>query len=190
MEEKQSLLIEPVTQQWRTPPDFVKAVTREFGHIYLDVCADAQNTLATYWIDRAKNSLITEWVAPVGSLVWMNPPYGKECSEDAEKGRPQFPGTRAFVMRAHSQSIVHRVRALVLVEARTDTEWWHTAASLASETRLLPGRLQFLRPDGEVGTQPKCGHSLFVFDGEASRKRPGIIWCWDWRAEVPNLFQP
>ena len=175
------MTILPASKQWRTPPALLRLIASEVGPFVLDACADADNTVAPVWIDRYQDALTTDWrahaeahgasLAP-GSAVWMNPPYGQTVAG--------FAGTGAFVARAAEQARSHRIVVAVLTEARTDAAWWAEGAALATETRLLTGRVAHLRPDGSLGDSPRTGHSLFFFDGRRSLGL-GRILTWDWK---------
>lgn len=169
---------EPSKYRWRTPPEFLDAVRREFGEFELDACADATNALAPRWITREQNALVTEWTwegQQPGALVWMNPPFGAPC--------PTFAGTGKFVERAAEQASKHRLRVLVLVEARTDTTWFHEFALRAFEVRLVKGRLHYREGDsGEKREPAKFGSAFCLFDGRRTVKNTQII-AWDWRTE-------
>jgi hypothetical protein len=79
---------------------------------------------------------------PVEALVWLNPPYGKECE--------------AFMQRMlqHHQD---GGAGLALLPARTDTRWWHDGPGKmhAAWFLFLKGRVHFVRGDtGEPGPSP------------------------------------
>jgi hypothetical protein len=55
--------------------------------------------------------------------------------------------------------------AVLLVHSRTDTAWFHEAASAAAAICFTRGRLRFQRPDGS-GDAPLIG-SAFLYYGSA-----------------------
>ena len=145
---------EPAKHCWRTPPEVFGPLMLEFG-VDLDACADETNALVDRFITREDDCLVMPWLraAPCARSAFMNPPFGGKGGD--------FLGTGAFVDRAHNQSR-HGLTVVVLVESRTDTAWWRRAYLRADEVRI-GGRVKFLRLDGTPGTQPKSGHTLFVF---------------------------
>ena len=146
--------VEPERRCWRTPPWVFGPLHEEFRFV-LDACADADNRLAGYHLNRHDDALTFPWRFMTGgdAAVWINPPYGRPGHG--------FPGTGAFVDRAWHQSRTGLV-VVALVESATDTTWWRRAYRRADEVRLLP-RVAFLRPDGSPGKQPPGGSTVFVF---------------------------
>jgi len=68
-------------QDYQTPPEFLRAVVRQFGTITLDVAADAENRVCPRYVgvgsDLGANALAIDWAefsAP-GAVVWCNPPF-------------------------------------------------------------------------------------------------------------------
>jgi hypothetical protein len=58
--------------------------------------------------------------------------------------------------------------AVLLVHSRTDTAWFHEAASAAAAICFTRGRVRFQRPDG-TGDAPPIGSALFYFGAEPDR---------------------
>lgn len=111
------------TDLWATPWDFFRELDREFG-FDLDVCAVAANAKCPRYFTPEIDGLRQEW----RGVCWMNPPYGRQIGRWAAK---------ALAASREGASVV------VLVPARTDTAWWHTAVMAAAEVRLVRGRLRF-----------------------------------------------
>ena len=157
--------MEPLKYQWRTPPQIIATMKREFGRFALDACASEGNAVCSRFITREQNCLTTDWGLVSYEIAWMNPPYG------APQG--DFPGTGAFVDRAYEQTRQCGL-AIVLVESATDTAWWRRAFMRASLIRILP-RVKFLHPvTGEPGESPRMGSTLFVFSGRSWPMAPRV----------------
>lgn len=177
---------EPAKRRWRTPPWLLATIQAEFGSFGLDAAADAENSAAPLYIDRARDTLQTEWSLARGGPVWFNPPYGAkagQCPENCRKDHNHhpfsFPGTGAFVERALLQSRAHRLQVCMLLESATDAGWWRTAQRAAAETRLLP-RIAFCDEQGKPMGNPAGSNTLFVLDGRRPVDAPpGPVWCWD-----------
>jgi phage N-6-adenine-methyltransferase len=138
--------------EWYTPPEFVEAARQVMGGIDLD---PASNDLAqavvranTYYTAET-DGLAQEWTG----RVWLNPPYAA-----GEIDR--------FVSKLVAEHTAGRVtEAVLLVHSRTDTAWFHEAASAAAAICFTRGRVRFQRPDGS-GDAPPIG-SAFLYYGSA-----------------------
>lgn len=177
--------VEPERRCWRTPKWVVIPLYQEF-RFCLDACADEDNHIGPWWIDRRRDALTTPWrpgavhgptaYAHERAAAFCNPPYGRPGNG--------FPGTGAFVDRAWGQCREQQVVVVVLVESATDTTWWRRAFRRSDEVRLLP-RVAFLRPDGSPGKQPPGGSTVFVFRPHVPTEGyPGgpRVTLWDVRA--------
>jgi len=80
-------------QDYRTPDNFMEAVKRRFGKLWIDLAANAENsqTKTFYWgPDNGTDSLALDW-GPAdpspGEWCWLNPPFSniapwaKKCAE-------------------------------------------------------------------------------------------------------------
>lgn len=126
---------------WETPPELVAEVAASLGiaRFDLDAAASEQNAKALRWYDEEADGLRRVW-GPFGlrSMVWCNPPYGREIGRWVEKAATEAREGRATVA--------------MLIPARTDTRYWHAhiwdAASHRPregvEVRFLPGRVRFV----------------------------------------------
>ena len=142
------------SEDWATPRDLFAAVHMEFG-FDLDAAASAENACVTKYISKEEDALAVDWSAR-GSIVWLNPPYGR--------------GVKDWMRKAYEESL-KGITVVVLVFARTDTAWWHEYGTKAAEARFIRGRLHFTRDDGHSGasTAPSVLHN---FD---EKRRPPII---------------
>mgnify|MGYP002682524961 CR=1 FL=1 len=112
-------------EDWETPLWLFEELDREFGFT-VDVCATERNAKCERFFSPEDNGLAQEWQG----ICWMNPPYGRTIGEWMEKALNASRGGATVVC---------------LVPARTDTAWWHSFVTKASEIRFLKGRLCFGR---------------------------------------------
>jgi len=112
------------TDEWPTPQDFFDGLNREFG-FNLDVCATHENAKCDSYFTRDDNGLLKNWS---GSVLWMNPPYGRNIKQ--------------WMAKAHDAATNDRATVVCLVPSRTDTAWWHEYA-MKHEIRFVRGRLKF-----------------------------------------------
>lgn len=128
---------------WRTPRGLFGSLDDEF-RFDLDAAASPENALCRNFMTadgRYRDgelvvsgcSALSENRSWEGRVAFLNPPYSL---------------LRRFLMRALGES-GRGVTTVALVPARTDTKAWHEAAMLASEIRLVKGRISFLGADGE-----------------------------------------
>ena len=129
---------------WETPQWLFDLLDEEFGFV-ADLAATPGNAKHERYLSPATDAFQQDWrrflhagevpyeragadlgLAPCSG--WLNPPYGRDVSRWVYKatltGDP-------------------RTRVVCLLPARTDTTWWHKYVRLASEVRLLKGRLRF-----------------------------------------------
>lgn len=97
-------------------------------HFTLDACADSKNTLVSKYYDKTTDCRIQDWS---GEVVWMNPPYGREIG--------------SFIKKAYEENKNHSVKTVMLLPARTDTEWFHKYIyrKKCAKITFLKGRLHF-----------------------------------------------
>jgi phage N-6-adenine-methyltransferase len=94
-------------------------------HFTLDVCATPENAKCPAFYTRAQDGLAQPW----SGRVWCNPPYGRAIGLWVQKAWESVQGGQSEL-------------AVLLVPARTDTEWWHRWCE-RGEVELLRGRLRF-----------------------------------------------
>lgn len=155
------------SDNWATPRAFFQACTEKFGYFDVDAAATLDNRVVAGFIGPERNALTVPWGsgAPF-TRVWCNPPYS-QIAQFVDKA----------LVEARSCEIV------LLVPARTDTQWWHRLTA-KGDAYLLKGRLKF--GDGE-GTAPFPSAVVVL-----GRRSHGRIVNWDWRvcfncAGAPDL---
>ena len=133
-----------IDDQWETPADlFLKACADYSLFPQLDVSATRETTKCKLWLGKdspmpmGDDSFACEWDEP----FFMNPPYSE---------------ITRWMCKAWSQHRQHKVAALILTYAKTDTAWWHDYVEGHSEVHFIKGRIHFLK-DGKVPRWcPKC----------------------------------
>ena len=133
-----SKMMTSIDQDWATPQLFVNLVEDRMNMKFdLDACSYSHTAKAPYWFTEEDNALSKDWIGN----VWMNPPYGQAIP--------------IWLNYAYEQSQKNNSTVVCLVPARTDTVWFHEAASRGYLT-LLKGRIAFERADGK-NTEHKAG---------------------------------
>jgi site-specific DNA-methyltransferase (adenine-specific) len=109
---------------WSTPQDFFDKLNEEF-HFTLDPCADDLNHKCDKYYTEDQDGLEQDWA---GEVVFCNPPYGREIAKWVKKCRWESQRGATVVM---------------LIPARTDTQWFHDYIYKNAEVRFIKGRLKF-----------------------------------------------
>lgn len=156
------------SNEWYTPPEFIKAARRVLGTIELD---PASCVLANQMIQAERiftledNGLAHPWIA---RTVWLNPPYGR-LGTDRQKGQ-----TELWIHHLIDQYTQDHVQeAILLVNAYLYKQWF---APLWQYPICFPtGRLSFWNAQGQHGRSPHSSALVYfgpniqqfvdVFDG-------------------------
>ena len=117
------LMFSSATDLWATPQDFYDKLNRVFDFT-LDPCATHENAKCPVYFTEADDGLSQSWLHHV---VFCNPPYGR--------------GIGAWVKKAYETGKAGGM-VVMLLPARTDTQWWHDYCA-KGEVTLLKGRLKF-----------------------------------------------
>ncbi len=123
---------------WQTPQTIIEHAVAALGRIDLDPCSTSKNdphVPAAQHLVPEDNSLEQPWQG----RVWLNPPFGRAITPWIEK---------VCVEYEHGGVTA----AIVLVPARTDTNWWQYLT--AYPYCAIRGRVQFIREDDSHKTQP------------------------------------
>ena len=112
--------------EWATPQDFFDRLNAEY-RFTLDAAASPANAKCYTYYTKEQDALQLAWPG----RVWCNPPYGRGISKWVEKGYRES-------CERHNQVVV------MLVAARTDTNWWHHWVMKAATIYLVHGRLRFV----------------------------------------------
>src|ERR1700733_6517235 len=114
-------------QDWETPWDFFKPIDGEF-HFTLDAAASKENTKVKKFLTEKDDGLKSGWGK---HTVWLNPPYGK--------GKQPI---SAWVKKAYDES-KGGATTVMLIPARTNTNWFHDICLKHGEVRFVRGRPKF-----------------------------------------------
>ena len=119
-------------QNMRTPPALFRELERRFGRgkFTLDAAASATDALCDLYFTEEQDALKQTW----SGRVFCNPPY--------QDILPWVKHAHCAVVEDHAEVVV------MLLPARTGTEWYDFC--LRNGTRIEPirGRVAFLNPEG------------------------------------------
>jgi phage N-6-adenine-methyltransferase len=139
------------TPEHYTPAEILDAVIACLGTIDLDPCSNSHespNVPAARHYTAADDGLSQLW----HGKVFMNPPYGREISKWVDKLCAEYEAERM-------------TEAIVLVPARTDTDWWEQLVEGHKLICFVHGRLTFIGNE-EVAPFPSA---LVYFGTECDR---------------------
>ena len=140
---------ESAKQDWETPMDFFAPINAEFKFT-LDAAANAKNAKAPKYFSKAEDGLAQSWGK---NIVWLNPPYG-------EKGGKLSDWIKKAVAESDAGATV-----VMLIPARTNTNWFHDLCLKRGEVRFVRGRPKFGGADHGL-PQPLC---LVIFQPPKSK---------------------
>jgi site-specific DNA-methyltransferase (adenine-specific) len=130
---------ESAKQDWETPIEFFSPINEEFNFT-LDAAASAENAKVSFFFSEEEDGLSQSWGR---HTVWLNPPYGA-------KKKP----ISAWVSKAYKESL-SGATSVILIPARTNTNWFHDICLAHAEIRFIRGRPKF--GDAKHGLpQPLC----------------------------------
>lgn len=109
--------------EWSTPQGFFDAWNGRF-QFDMDVAATAENAKVPEFYTIKDDALTKRWLGNVS----CNPPYGRTIGDWVEK--------------AYRESRLGAV-VVLLIPARTETQWWHGFVTKAAEIHFVAGRLRF-----------------------------------------------
>ena len=110
---------------WQTPKRFFENLNKEFNFT-LDPATDGTNALCPKFFTEAQDGLAQSWKAEVS---YVNPPYGRALKNSMKK--------------AYEETKDANTTVVMLIPARTDTNYWHDYVMQASEVRFVRGRIKF-----------------------------------------------
>jgi site-specific DNA-methyltransferase (adenine-specific) len=118
---------ESAKQDWETPLSLFNVINDEFNFT-LDAAASSENKKAEKFFCEADDGIIQDWGA---NTVWLNPPYGAGKSPIS-----------AWVKKAYEASLTGAT-TVMLIPARTNTNWFHDYCLEKGEVRFIKGRPKF-----------------------------------------------
>ncbi len=118
------------TAEWYTPPEIFDALGMTFD---LDVASPGAQVVP--WIPAKKHlTILDDGLAHAWTgLIWLNPPYGTKTPE--------------WIGRFNK----HVGGGILLVFARTETNWFHRGVRAWDGLCFVHGRISFIRGDGYRG---------------------------------------
>lgn len=129
-------LMSSASEDWFTPSEIYLPVLARLGRdaFDLDPCSPSRDgpIPALKRFTKEDDGLRQPWQG----LVWCNPPYGREIRKWIDKAISEYQAGADIIL---------------LVPARTDTQWWHHLMDAGGRPEFLKGRIRFLRPDGTPG---------------------------------------
>ena len=122
------------SDKWMTPPEIYNPLHQEFQFNF-DPCPIT-------WKEGDPDALITSW----GSSTFCNPPYSKVAE---------------FVKKSHEESKKGNL-VVLLINACTDTKWFHEYIYKKAEVRFVKGRIKFINPLDPDSKVPSPRPSMIV----------------------------
>jgi site-specific DNA-methyltransferase (adenine-specific) len=110
---------------WETPQKLFDELNKEFNFT-IDAAADAENHKCERYYTREESGLEKSWK---GERVFLNPPYGRELPKLVKKAADEAKDKSTIIV--------------MLIPARTDTQWFHDYIYKKAEIRFIKGRLKF-----------------------------------------------
>lgn len=152
------------SDEWYTPDEYIDAAREVMGSIDLDPASNprAQKVVkAKRWWSKADDGLARPWAG----RIWLNPPYSQ-------------PLVQQFVDHLLAQWCAGSIKAaIVLLNASTDTIWWHSLAAECSVVCFTRGRIAFVGADGKPAQGNRVGQVFFLLssDGECASRFSGVF---------------
>lgn len=114
-------------QDWSTPDELFGPIHREFNFT-LDAAASAHNCKVPKFFSAVENGLEQDWGV---NTVWLNPPYGDKTSKLSDWIKKSVEATACGAL------------VVLLIPARTNTNWFHDLCLKHGEVRFVRGRPKF-----------------------------------------------
>ena len=122
----QKVMFSSKSNEWATPQSFFDKLNNIFGPFTLDAAASADNYKVVNHFTQNDNALDKDWG---GHKVFLNPPYGRALKD--------------WVKKAYEEAQKDNTIVVMLIPARTDTQYWHDWVMKADEIRFVRGRIKF-----------------------------------------------
>ena len=133
-------------QEWETPRDLFDKLNIEFNFT-IDLAANEDNTRVSTFFSKEDDSMIQEWKG----VGWLNPPYGAT-------GKYKLSN---WVKKAYEETNKNKSIVVIIMPARTNTNWWHDYCMKSKEIKFIKGRPKF--GGAKYGLPQPL--SIVVFDG-------------------------
>ena len=131
--------------EWYTPTEII----RSLGDFDLDPASSEEayrlNKSANKYFTAEENGLLQSW----NGRVWLNPPYSNP------------------LLQNFLRKMAEHNRGIALVFSKIEAKWFHDIVlDNATAVKFLYNRIQFFKPDGTKGTQPRNGSMLVAYGKE------------------------
>ena len=131
--------------EWYTPTEII----RSLGDFDLDPASSEEafrlNSSAKEIYTAMDNGLVQPW----NGRIWLNPPYSN-------------PLVQQFLLKMAEHN-----RGIALVFSKIEAKWFHDIVlDNATAVKFLYNRIQFFKPDGTKGMQPRNGSMLVAYGEE------------------------
>lgn len=143
-----SALLSSKNMCWCTPQYFFDKLNEEF-HFVLDAAATDKTAKCSLYYTPETDVLSQSWNC--GGSVFCNPPYGREISK--------------WVFKAYQESTFVKFPIVLLIPARTDTEYFHNYIYGKADIRFIKGRLKFTDEYGNIINSAPFPSMLVVYNG-------------------------
>lgn len=144
------LMFSKKSDLWRTPQSLFDLQNAVHGPFTLDFAASDDRLCKAYFgpgSGEAEDALTVPFEDLLGESIWCNPPYS-QCYQFVER------------LATACGSQPGRLKAVMLLPARTDTKWWHNfiwnawAPYPGVSVRFLKGRVKFELDDQPSNSAP------------------------------------
>lgn len=143
-----SALLSSKKMDWCTPKDFFDTLDKEF-HFVLDAAATDKTAKCSLYYTPETDGLSQSWNH--GGSVFCNPPYGREIGK--------------WVRKAYEES-KSGATIVLLIPARTDTNYFHEYIYGKAQIRFVRGRLRFTDDNGNVADPAPFPSMVVIYNGE------------------------
>ena len=169
--------------EFGTPSELIKDIHDAGIHIALDACACYKNSIALRWFSLHMDALQQNWITPMGTYTWMNPPYGKtipacptNCTNPVCTWRGchverSMPGKDHFIQKAAIEAACGNTTVLALLPVATSSRAFHQFIyqNFLAEVLFFTRRLKFIG-----GKSSSRNDSMLVIFG---RDRDDLLYC-------------
>lgn len=135
-------LLSSESNEWYTPPEFMRLVYQVLGDpVGVDPASNPEKNVRAY-INYVKedNGLIHPWI----DRVFLNPPYGQDVLTWVDKLINERPRT-----------------SITLLGSNTDTKYFHKLAGWADCVLFRKGRLSFIPGPGNTSSGSTVKNAVF-----------------------------
>jgi len=113
---------------WETTGTLFDLLNLEF-HFTIDLAASEHNKKVGTYFSKIDNALEQEW----RGVCWCNPPFGEKSGNQLKN----------FVKKGFEDYKKYGSTIVMLLPARTNTNWWNNYCNNATEIRFIRGRPPF-----------------------------------------------